>query len=95
MTVAEVLAEVLKDRIFYDDSGGGVTFSGGEPLSHPGFVGRLARRLKRRGRIAIVQRGRIVADGTLDEIRRSAPDLGEAADLEDLFLRVTDPDGRA
>ena len=32
MTVGEVLAEILQDRIFYDESGGGVTLSGGEPL---------------------------------------------------------------
>jgi pyruvate formate lyase activating enzyme len=38
MTVAEVMAEVEPDRIFYDDSGGGVTFSGGEPLSQPAFL---------------------------------------------------------
>lgn len=36
--VDEVLAEVLKDRIFYDESGGGVTFSGGEPLVQPDFL---------------------------------------------------------
>ena len=38
MTVDEVLAEVLKDRVFYDESGGGVTFSGGEPLSQAAFL---------------------------------------------------------
>ena len=38
LTVAEAMAEILKDRIFYDDSGGGVTFSGGEPLMQPGFL---------------------------------------------------------
>jgi len=32
MTVAELLPLLLRDRLFYDDSGGGVTFSGGEPL---------------------------------------------------------------
>ncbi len=31
-TVEEVVAEVERDQIFYDGSGGGVTFSGGEPL---------------------------------------------------------------
>ena len=41
MTVGEVLAEVLKDRIFYEDSGGGATFSGGEPLLQPQFLKRL------------------------------------------------------
>ncbi len=38
MTVSEVMAEVLKDRLFYDDSGGGVTISGGEPLMQPRFL---------------------------------------------------------
>ena len=28
----------LQDRVFYEDSGGGVTFSGGEPLSQPDFL---------------------------------------------------------
>lgn len=32
MTVAEALADVLKDKVFYDNSGGGMTLSGGEPL---------------------------------------------------------------
>ena len=38
MTVAEVMAEVKKDVPFYDESGGGVTFSGGEPLLQPAFL---------------------------------------------------------
>ena len=36
--VAEVVAEVLRDRPVYEDSGGGVTFSGGEPLAQPAFL---------------------------------------------------------
>lgn len=35
MSAAEVLALVLRDRPFYAKSGGGVTFSGGEPLLQP------------------------------------------------------------
>jgi len=38
MTVAEVMAQVKKDVIFYDQSGGGATFSGGEPLMQPQFL---------------------------------------------------------
>ncbi|OHB66127.1 MAG: hypothetical protein A2Y77_15250, partial [Planctomycetes bacterium RBG_13_62_9] len=38
MTVAEVMAQVKKDVIFYDQSGGGATFSGGEPLMQPEFL---------------------------------------------------------
>lgn len=38
MTVAEVIAEIRKDVPFYDESGGGVTFSGGEPLMQAPFL---------------------------------------------------------
>lgn len=37
-TVGGVMEEVLRDRIFYDNSGGGVTVSGGEPLAQPEFT---------------------------------------------------------
>lgn len=45
-TVEEVAAEVLKDQVFYQSSGGGVTFSGGEVLSQLDFAEALASRLK-------------------------------------------------
>jgi pyruvate formate lyase activating enzyme len=37
-TVAQVMAEIEQDIAFYDESGGGVTFSGGEPLLQQGFL---------------------------------------------------------
>ena len=36
--VDSVMETVEKDRLFYDESGGGVTFSGGEPLHQPKFL---------------------------------------------------------
>ena len=36
--VEQLLGEILKDAIFYEQSGGGVTFSGGEPLLQPQFL---------------------------------------------------------
>ena len=48
-TVSGVLAEVLKDRPFYESSGGGMTLSGGEPLSQPRFALELTRLAKERG----------------------------------------------
>lgn len=41
MTVSEVLAEIRKDRVFIEESGGGVSFSGGEPLMQPAFLAAL------------------------------------------------------
>jgi pyruvate formate lyase activating enzyme len=34
----EMVKEIEKDVLFFDESGGGVTFSGGEPLSQPDFL---------------------------------------------------------
>ena len=34
----EVVQELVQDRTFYEASGGGVTFSGGEPLAQPAFL---------------------------------------------------------
>jgi pyruvate formate lyase activating enzyme len=41
-----LIREILKDRDYFADSGGGVTLSGGEPLLQPGFAGQLLRRLR-------------------------------------------------
>jgi len=49
MTVGEVVAEVLKDRVFFEDSGGGVTFSGGEPLLQRRFLVAVLPLLREQG----------------------------------------------
>ncbi len=41
MTSERVMDVLRRDIIFYDESGGGVTFSGGEPLMQPDFLGAL------------------------------------------------------
>jgi pyruvate formate lyase activating enzyme len=38
MSVEDVMADVEKDRIFYEQSGGGVTLSGGDPFVQAGFA---------------------------------------------------------
>ncbi|MBR4662881.1 MAG: glycyl-radical enzyme activating protein [Lentisphaeria bacterium] len=46
MSVSEVMTEVLKDQVFYRNSGGGITLSGGEPLAHFAFTSALLKAAK-------------------------------------------------
>ncbi len=48
-TVDAVLQEVQKDSVFYTQSGGGMTLSGGEPLAQPAFTKELLIRAKQAG----------------------------------------------
>ncbi len=85
VTVARVVAEAEKDLVFYDDSGGGVTFSGGEPLAQPDFILALLATCRHR-RLHTV----------LDTSGFAPPELFlDAARLSDLVLfdlKIIDPD---
>ncbi|MBO4228851.1 MAG: glycyl-radical enzyme activating protein, partial [Clostridia bacterium] len=48
-TVEEVLEKVLQDRVFYEEGGGGMTLSGGEPLAQPSFSLALCEAAKKEG----------------------------------------------
>ncbi len=48
VTIEDIVAEVEKDRIFFDQSGGGVTLSGGEPLVQSEFCRGLLEALNKR-----------------------------------------------
>ncbi len=53
-SVGDLIAEIVKDVLFFDESGGGVTFSGGEPLMQPDFLeAALAECRSRRIRTAV------------------------------------------
>lgn len=43
----ELLHEIEKDKIFYSVKGGGVTFSGGEPLTHGKYLTEIAKLCKK------------------------------------------------
>jgi len=49
MSARQVMEEVLKDKVFYSNSGGGLTLSGGEPLMQFGFAHELLQRAKQNG----------------------------------------------
>ena len=48
-SVDNLLAVIERERPFFDQSGGGVTFSGGEPLMHPEFLCEILDACGRRG----------------------------------------------
>lgn len=76
LSVSQVLETVLQDRVFYEDSGGGVTFSGGEPLSQPDFLRELLKASSAAGLRTAVDTCGLAA----------TEDLLSVAPLTDLFL---------
>ena len=84
MTAEDVLKEVLKDRTFYEKSGGGMTLSGGEPLLQASFAQELLRAAKEAGIHTAVETCGFVPK---EALLRTAP-------LIDLYLfdcKETDP----
>ncbi len=49
ITVSELMKEIEKDAIFYEESGGGVTFSGGEPMVQVDFLNQVLAACKEKG----------------------------------------------
>jgi len=76
MTVAEVLREIMHDRLFHDGSGGGATVSGGEPFMQVPFLLGLLEACRSREIHTAVD--------TSGYVRQQ--DLLAAARLVDLFL---------
>jgi len=72
ITVEEAMAEIEKDRVFYDESGGGVTFSGGEPFMQPEFLAGILRACRKSGIATAVDTsgyvGKELLTGLLDGI---------------------------
>ena len=49
VSVDELVGDLLRDLAFFEDSSGGVTFSGGEPMVQAPALGSLLARLSDRG----------------------------------------------
>lgn len=75
-TADAVFDEIIKDRLFYEESSGGVTFSGGEPLAQPDFLESLLQKCREEKLHTAVDTSGLVPKDTFKGI----------ADLVDLFL---------
>jgi pyruvate formate lyase activating enzyme len=49
LTVDQVMEVVRRDSVYYENSGGGVTFSGGEPTTQPDFLAACAEQCQKEG----------------------------------------------
>lgn len=82
--VAEVIKEVMKDQVFYETSGGGMTISGGEPLYQAEFTYELLKAAKEKGLHTCIETCGYANEDNFRKI----------ADLVDIFLfdyKETDP----
>jgi len=64
----EVFREVVKDTVFYNTSGGGVTISGGEPLSHPAFTAELLSLCKASGIHTAIETSGFAGENALAQV---------------------------
>ncbi len=84
ITAEDVIQEVMKDKRYYDTSGGGITVSGGEPLLQAEFTLALLKAAKEQNLHTCIE--------TCGRVEEEA--LREAARLTDIFLydyKATDP----
>lgn len=76
VSVGEIMEEIEKDRVFFEESGGGVTFSGGEPLLQVDFLESLLKEVKNSNiHVALDTSGYVPFE-----------DLERVSDRVDLFL---------
>lgn len=85
MEAVDVIRQVLQDKTYYEESGGGMTISGGEPMMQADFVAELAGLARKNGiHVAMESNGNY-----------SWEHLCKVKDLIDLFLidwKITDPE---
>jgi len=84
ITVDEAVAQLAADRLFYERSGGGVTFSGGEPLLQADFIAAVARQLKSLGIHTAVETSLFAKWESIEE-------LLQVVDLFIVDLKLSDP----
>lgn len=69
-TIEELYKEIEKDRPFFSMYGGGVTFSGGEPLTHPDYLAEIAKKCNDKGINVVVES---CGYGSYDKFKKALP----------------------
>jgi pyruvate formate lyase activating enzyme len=68
VTVEDVIHEVIQDKVFYETSGGGVTISGGEPLSQPDFTAEILRSCRQNSIHTAIETSGYASKKALDKV---------------------------
>jgi len=71
-TVDELFKTIIGDQIFFEESGGGVTFSGGEPLMQSEFLFEIIKLCKQNGIHTCVDTTGFASEKTIKEIAEVA-----------------------
>jgi pyruvate formate lyase activating enzyme len=74
--ISDLTQELLKDKVFFEESNGGITISGGEPLLYPEIILELANELKKNAVHLAVETSLMVSEKKLQEV----------VDVFDLFI---------
>ncbi len=88
VSAGQLLEEILRDRPFYETSGGGVTFSGGEPLMQAEFLAAALAACRRQGLHTAVDTCGYAARGTIEAV-------SALTDLWLYDLKTLDPEQHA
>jgi pyruvate formate lyase activating enzyme len=68
VSVQEIFDEIIKDKVFYETSGGGVTVSGGEPLFQSEFTAEILRLCKQNGIHTAVETSGFASESNLIKV---------------------------
>lgn len=79
-----IVAEVLRDRVYYEASGGGVTVSGGEPMFQPEFTAEILRACRENGIHTAIETSGFASEAALETALKHC-------DLVLFDLKETDP----
>ncbi len=85
VSIDTVVEELLLDRVFYEESGGGITLTGGEPLAQGKAALEILRRMKKEG----------IATAVETSLQIPPETLKAATEVTDFFmcdLKIMDPE---